>query len=314
MNEDDFKYGFTNAHQALMGYSALNSYCDNTNYEPFESNSSTEVMEPVEVMQEYLDKIVQLCNENNIDLILVKTPSTAANIKKYNYLNQYATEHNIQYIDFNEKAVYSEMGYNFATDNHDGGHLNIWGARKVSNYIGDVLVNQYNINTGESAQHEQLLEYYAEIKKGCELRTVTDFYEYLDWINDPQYVVFISIKDEGTAALDDELKEKLAALGATVDFNDAYRYSYYAVINGDADDEEIKDDELSSNGTIRNGVVMYEISSAGYENGNKSSIIIDGTEYSKNLRGMNIVVYSLITHKVIDAVCFDTCEGLVATR
>lgn len=64
-----------------------------------------------------------------------------------------------------------------------------------------------------------------------------------------------------------------------------------------------------------NGRSYYEISSAGYENGNTCSIRIDGTEYAKNMRGINIVVYNHVTKTVVDSVCFDThTKGAEAQR
>ena len=314
LNEDDFTYSSTSEHKGLMGYSAINGISGDTDYKPFQDGSSTSMQQPDELMKEYLDKIVELCNENEIELILVETPSTRVDIGRYNYLNQYAAENNIQYIDYNEESVYTEISYNYATDNYETGHLNIWGAKKVTDYIGEVLTEQYMVDTGESTDHESLLEYYNEVKKDCELSMVTDFSEYLDMINDSRYAIFISIKDEGTLALNDELNEKLTALGTTVDFENKYQYSYYAVINGDNSDEMIGNEELYSNGTLRDGVTTYEISSAGKECGNSSSIIIDGTEYSLNQSGMNIVVYCLDTKKVIDTVCFDTGDDLGTVR
>ncbi len=58
----------------------------------------------------------------------------------------------------------------------------------------------------------------------------------------------------------------------------------------------------------------YTIVSAGFECGDYSSIIIDGVEYSRNNRGLNIVVYNNETGQVIDTVCFDTCDGLSVNR
>ena len=53
---------------------------------------------------------------------------------------------------------------------------------------------------------------------------------------------------------------------------------------------------------------MYDVVSAGYECGNECSIKIDGKEYGKNQRGLNIVVYNHVTKAVVDSVCFDTYE------
>ena len=47
-------------------------------------------------------------------------------------------------------------------------------------------------------------------------------------------------------------------------------------------------------------------SSGGYDSGSGCSIKIDQEEYAKNRRGLNIVVYNLLTQTVIDSICFDT--------
>lgn len=48
------------------------------------------------------------------------------------------------------------------------------------------------------------------------------------------------------------------------------------------------------------------MTSAGYSAGNKSSIVINGKEYSKNKRGLNIVVYDKTKDEVISSRIFDT--------
>ena len=49
-----------------------------------------------------------------------------------------------------------------------------------------------------------------------------------------------------------------------------------------------------------------QVTSAGYSAGNKSSIVINGKEYSKNKRGLNIVVYNKTKDEVISSRIFDT--------
>ena len=50
----------------------------------------------------------------------------------------------------------------------------------------------------------------------------------------------------------------------------------------------------------------FFISNAGMEVGNSCSIKINDKEYSMDNRGLNLVVYDIIYHSVIDFVCFDT--------
>lgn len=99
----------------------------------------------------------------------------------------------------------------------------------------------------------------------------------------------------------DDLKE----LGIQTDLKGKGRYSYYAVLLPESTKEDLSaDSEVSCEG--KSDGVSFSISSAGYSAGNRSSIIIDGIEYSKNVRGMNFVIYDLKEKQVAESVTFDT--------
>lgn len=88
----------------------------------------------------YLNLIKEVCEEKNIKLILVSTPSVINwNIKKHNGVKKYAKENNIDYIDLN---LIKKININWDKDTRDkGDHLNYYGAVKVTNYLGEYLKN-----------------------------------------------------------------------------------------------------------------------------------------------------------------------------
>jgi hypothetical protein len=95
---------------------------------------------------EYLDRITKLCKENDIKLILIKSPS----IYPYWYeewdeqMVQYAKDHDLTYINFLEAA--DEIGIDYHADTYDGGlHLNLAGAEKLSKYFGRILSTTYGL-------------------------------------------------------------------------------------------------------------------------------------------------------------------------
>ena len=94
-------------------------------------------------------------------------------------------------------------------------------------------------------------------------------------------------------------------LGIQTDLQGQYRNSFCAVVSPDGVQES-----LSSHGPVTLegfiGEAQYSVASAGFDFGAYSSIAIDGVDYSKNLRGMNIVVYDNEQDAVISAVAFDT--------
>lgn len=97
------------------------------------------------VVTEYMDKIINLCSENDIQILLVSTPSPVNyNFKKYNALKKYAKENNLKYLDMNLKV--KKLGINWESDTLDkGDHLNLLGAQKITGYFGDYLKSRYNL-------------------------------------------------------------------------------------------------------------------------------------------------------------------------
>ena len=109
---------------------------------------------------------------------------------------------------------------------------------------------------------------------------------------------------------------RMTNLGITSDFSNANRKGFYAVIDGKVIEEEIasaKDDTVSASGQIVNDItgdkIDYTLVSAGFEADNVSKIILNGTDYSMNRRGINVVVYDKKTNKVIDSSVYDTYLG-----
>lgn len=94
----------------------------------------------------YLDKMVELCKKNDIELVLIKAPS----LYPYWYdewevqMEQYAEKHDLKYVNFLELT--DKMGIDFEKDTYDAGlHLNVFGAEKLADYFGNFLSETYNL-------------------------------------------------------------------------------------------------------------------------------------------------------------------------
>jgi hypothetical protein len=82
--------------------------------------------------------------------------------------------------------------------------------------------------------------------------------------------------------------------------------SYYAVIDGgNIVVEEHGSESLTYYGSTRNKNIDYEIISTNYYTGDTCSIKINNVEQSKNQYGINIVVYSNETWKVVDSIYYN---------
>ena len=82
---------------------------------------------------------MNLANERGIRLIIVKSPCllAAKERKNLNWVEQYATERGIEFIDYNERV--EELGL-IAGDYYDKGHLSAKGAEKVSVDVAKYLI------------------------------------------------------------------------------------------------------------------------------------------------------------------------------
>lgn len=143
---------------------------------------------------------------------------------------------------------------------------------------------------------------------------IDDLAEYLKEINDLRYTVFITIRDEGTNALTEEIMQGLRNLGIKTELIGKFHNSFFAVITNDGVYEQSGTELLEFSGTLTGGKTSFSVVSAGFDCGDRSSIVINGVEYSRNMTGLNIVVYNNEENYVVDTVNFNTFEGLAPSR
>lgn len=90
------------------------------------------------------NKIYEICQENDIKLILLRTPSIKNwNYAKYDAVRKLAEEKNITYIDMN---LDTSLGIDWTKDTFDkGDHLNHYGAVKVTAHLGTYLNENFDL-------------------------------------------------------------------------------------------------------------------------------------------------------------------------
>nr|WP_297705257.1 sulfatase-like hydrolase/transferase [uncultured Butyrivibrio sp.] len=185
-------------------------------------------------------------------------------------------------------------------DNEDNSYLELDGELSfdLKKYANCICKLCFKASGGETFEVACLNEPLLSLKNAIGLPA------YLKLIDSNNEIVFISVKDDGSYSITDADLEVLSKLGVNTDLRDAFRKSFYAVIDSEKCIEEISEEPLFNSGVIGENR-KYTIQSEGFECGNMSAIIIDGKEYSKNLRGLNIVVYDKNVGNVIDSVSFD---------
>lgn len=98
-----------------------------------------------EKTKKYIDKIVDICQKEGIKLIFVEIPSADSwSYAKNQAITEYAKEKQIPFVDFN--LLLDEIKFDWTQDTPDGGdHINVYGAEKVSKYMGKYLKDNYDL-------------------------------------------------------------------------------------------------------------------------------------------------------------------------
>ncbi len=97
---------------------------------------------------DYLGKMMKLCAENHIQLVLIKAPS----LYPFWYdewdqqICEYAEKYHLPYLNFLSEDKLAATGIDFETDTYDGGlHLNVYGAEKLADWFGGYLKEKYSL-------------------------------------------------------------------------------------------------------------------------------------------------------------------------
>ena len=115
----------------------------------------------------YLKLMLELCEKNNIKLVLIKAPSLYPHwYKQYDeQIKEFAMKNGIDYYNLMEYA--DVIGLDYSLDTYDGGlHLNLTGATKLSKFFASLLISRYNLTNykGDALYEIKLRTYKEEIK------------------------------------------------------------------------------------------------------------------------------------------------------
>lgn len=124
-----------------------------------------------DICYEYLDKMVELCRDNEVELVLIKAPSLYPTWYDEwdEQMVKYAQNNDIAYINF--LNYIDEIGLDYQHDTYDAGlHLNLSGAEKLSEFFGKYLVKNYHIEDSRQdiesvSRWEEKVKFYYDMKK-----------------------------------------------------------------------------------------------------------------------------------------------------
>lgn len=120
----------------------------------------------------FMKILLNKCEENDIEVLLIDIPAMHTwNYEKHNGVEEFAKEYGLNFLDLS-LVTDKKYAINWKKDSRDGGrHLNSFGARKCTKYIGEFIKDNYNLEDkrGDEAYaswDEDYKEYRKFMKKG----------------------------------------------------------------------------------------------------------------------------------------------------
>lgn len=143
-------------------HSALRGAYFNTTLAPYTGGDYTQPTDQIRnlpwTQRYFADKIVQLCQENDIQLILYSSPSPLCwSYEMHNGIEAYALQNGLEYLDLN--LLQQELGLDWSLDTLDqGDHVNFSGSIKVTAYLGQYLSEHTSLQDHRGQQGFEVWE------------------------------------------------------------------------------------------------------------------------------------------------------------
>ncbi|MCD7758005.1 MAG: hypothetical protein LUH45_07530 [Clostridiales bacterium] len=308
MNSDVAYRGFNIAEQCKKGLDYDLMIIDNDDPEG-------DVRELYDYQLEYLDKIVTYCQENDIELVLFKTPKYSWKGSDAAQVQTLADRYGLTYLDYNWEELLTSFDYNIETDMKDYDHLSTLGAEKFSDCLADYLTANYDLpdrREDETFDLQINRDTYDQEHTDAALLTTTDTLEWLTLLTQHSTCdVFIATNGDVGGLVSDEVAALLAQLGLETDLNALSSGDCFVALltsDGTSVEEVTAAEKAQISGTLSNGV-SYNIVSRNQDGTASAELSINGTDTSLNGAGLNIRVYIERQWLAVETVCIDLETG-----
>ncbi len=95
---------------------------------------------------------MEYCKSKEIEVLFVATPwmIDEESVSKNLHLEKLIEEYGFGFLDCNQYM--DEIGLDLNADFYDKNHVNVWGAEKVTRFIGEYICNHYEMDSAHSAE------------------------------------------------------------------------------------------------------------------------------------------------------------------
>lgn len=262
----------------------------------------------------YLEKMIELTEEHDIELLFFISPYVLreGDAQYFNAAEKFAKENNIPFLNFNK--MYDEIDFDFSEDmrkeKHAGSHMNNFGSQKVTNYLGEYILKNYNLpnlwkNDGKE-YFDAITQYWNHMEENYETARLGEAKEYMEnlaALTEESKGYTIAIALDRSCSGNEELCQQLERLGIAEE--EIGIGGAWMVSDGETEFwSQGKGDFLHYKEMGSHNLALQS------QNGAWSAVF-DREGYGKLADFMNIIVYDEITEKIVDKIGIDSMGNLV---
>ncbi len=140
---EEAKQSFESGHDFWRGEFRVNNL-KVLKHRSFE-DTSDEVPEYSKEAIKWYRKTLDLCNSRGVKVIIVSMPEVTNTRGMSKGMQEFADSYGADYLDFDTDELVEATGLKYEEDFQGGHHLAITGSRKISEFLGDYLVKNYDV-------------------------------------------------------------------------------------------------------------------------------------------------------------------------
>lgn len=256
----------------------------------------TEIERIGEENEFWLRKIIELTREKGIELVFFATPYVCSEVeqKKLNYIEQISKEEEIPFVNMWKEV--DGLVFDPNQDFIDSGHMNYYGAEKISHYLASYLKENYSIKDRRKSKQYELWAKDASFRKheilNKTLQDTNDLESYMNWLTKLDDYTIIVVSNNGyyfsQAGIDGYMKEM--GIDQFTDMNCIYIKNRNVVRVETTNSDFFDYMDLPG--------ASLSISSSAENTG----IVLDLQSYAKTQNGINILVYDNLLKTVVDSI------------
>ena len=265
-----------------------------------------------EKTEKYYRATLELALEKKIPIIVVVSPYAGINEgeqQMFNTASDIADEYDIPFINCN--LINEEIGIDYAVDVADVEHLNYKGNQKYSRFIGQYLVDKYGISDHRGDEKysswQDDANYIRQIIYDQELQESSDLTAIIAKLKNENYWVFVTVSGSCDTS-DDFFAGLFDSLGIA---KNGEKGIWFVNTEGIIWHSSIGNAEFFKRTSSHD---FYLYSSVDENENSYNEIIIDNTNYTKVVNGVNIVIYDSMTEKIVDSIGINADDGYALER